>query len=94
MSDQEKQIQDMIDACRREANEHGERDSMVSMGYESVHALVTRLVGERDEAMKALANHNGRSWCAVCGFANGYCNDKKPDCIGSRARKMYPRKET
>jgi hypothetical protein len=44
----------------------------------------------RDEALKALARHDGRSWCAVCGHDNDECKDKTPDCLGAKARKLFP----
>lgn len=44
---------------------------------------------ERDEAMRALAYHDGRSWCAVCGFIHRECNAKQPECLGAKARREF-----
>lgn len=63
-------------------------------GRETLHKAIAEradMQGLLVEAMKALAHHNGRSWCAVCGYDNLICNMKTPDCIGARARKMYPK---
>lgn len=45
---------------------------------------------ELDEAMRALARHDGRAWCAVCGHRNEECAAKTPDCLGARARRLHP----
>jgi hypothetical protein len=45
---------------------------------------------DRDEVMKALARHDGRGWCAVCGFNNAECAERSPNCLGARARREHP----
>ncbi len=56
------------------------------------HGSVPGLADQLEEALRALARHDGRSWCAVCGFKNEECDLKTPNsCLGSRARRMYPR---
>jgi hypothetical protein len=57
-------------------------------GHTALCAEVIR--ADRDEVLRALARHDGRGWCAVCGFVNGDCNAKTPDCIGARARREFP----
>jgi len=44
-----------------------------------------------DEALKALSRHNGRDWCAVCGFGNDLCTAKTTQCLGAIARRLHPR---
>lgn len=54
---------------------------------------VEQLGQDRDAAMRALAHHDGRSWCAVCGMSFVDCARRKAsgfECLGIRARMEFP----
>lgn len=102
MNNQESKIQAVIDAIVAKAPGKRLKEKVRNLatlllgegaGRDLDRQECARLQRERDEAMQALAHHDGRSWCAVCGFRNEECADKTPDCLGARARNQYPRKE-
>ena len=63
----------------------------ISSIVHSLKVLLEEARRDREEAMRALSLHNGRSWCAVCGFRNEVCSASTPNCLGARARRIYPR---
>jgi len=66
---------------------------------ECIGCALDEALRDREEAMRAIAKYDGRSWCddaslcAVCGFVNEVCDEKTPNCLGTRARRLYPRKK-